>query len=136
MAGTGRRLDELDEDECRRLLGTAVIGRMAFTHRERPAVQPVRFALLGDDIVVPTRLGSKAAAASRHDVVAFEADWFDPTARSGWSVTVVGRARLVPDADHAELDALGLRPWAAAAQPCYIAIRPLAWHGRRLRDPG
>jgi hypothetical protein len=130
-------LDELDEEECRQLLGTAVIGRIAFTERALPAIQPVRFALLGNDIVIPTREGTKAAAARRGDVVAFEVDSFDLAGRTGWSVTAVGPSCVVPEREFAALDALGLRPWAAADRPCYIAIRPRLWYGRRLvhREP-
>lgn len=129
-----RQLDALDEEECRRLLGTAVIGRIAFTEQALPAVQPVHFALIGDDIYIPTRAGSKVAVASGNAVVAFEADSFDAQGRTGWNVTAVGRSRLVTDpAEAAELDALGLTPWAPADQPCYVAIRTSRWQGRRIR---
>jgi nitroimidazol reductase NimA-like FMN-containing flavoprotein (pyridoxamine 5'-phosphate oxidase superfamily) len=128
-----RGLDELDEEECRQLLGTAVIGRIAFTERALPAIQPVRFALIGNHVVIPTRPGSKMAAAARGAVVAFEVDSFDPETRTGWSVTTVGPSRVVDDDEFAALDALGLRPWAATDEPVYIAIRTMVWHGRRLR---
>src|SRR5690349_14422971 len=131
-----RRLRELDEEECRELLGTAVIGRIAFTEGALPAIQPVHFSLLGGHIYIPTRPGSKVAAATANAVVAFEVDAFEPTTRMGWSVTTVGMSRLVtrPD-DIAELHALGLEPWAPTAEPCYIAIRTSIWHGRRLFAP-
>jgi nitroimidazol reductase NimA-like FMN-containing flavoprotein (pyridoxamine 5'-phosphate oxidase superfamily) len=131
-----RRLWELDEEECRELLGTAVLGRIAFTERGVPAIQPVHFSLLGDNVVIPTRPGSKVAAAIANAVVAFEADHFDPKTRTGWSVTTVGRSRLLTDADEiAALDALGLRPWADTPQRCYIVVRTGVWHGRRLVGP-
>jgi hypothetical protein len=132
---SGRELDELDEEECRLLLGTGVIGRIGFTLGALPAIQPVHFALLGNHVVIPTRPGSKAAAAAHGAVVAFEVDSFDAGARTGWSVTVVGPSRIVDAEEFAELDALGLRPWAATDHPCYIAIRAVQWHGRRLRAP-
>ena len=128
-----RRLWELNEEECRELLGTAVIGRLAFTAGALPAVQPVHFALLGGHIVIPTRPGSKVAAATANAVVAFEADDFDPQTRTGWSVTAVGPSRLLTDrGEMAELDDLGLRPWAPTSHRCYIAVRTSIWHGRRL----
>ncbi len=131
-----RRLWELNEEECRELLGTAVIGRLAFTEGALPAVQPVHFALLGSHIVIPTRPGSKVAAATANTVVAFEADDFDPQTRTGWSVTAVGPSRLLTDQrEMAELDDLGLRPWAPTADRCYIAVRTSIWHGRRLAAP-
>lgn len=135
--GTARRLHELDEEECRRLLGTAVLGRLAFTEGALPAIQPVHFALLGGTVVIPTRPGSKVTAAAAHTVVAFEVDDFDPVRRTGWSVTVVGPSRLVTDADDlAALDALGLAPWAPTEHPCCIAVRPTIWRGRVLSEAG
>src|SRR3954468_10598983 len=90
-----RRLWELDEEECRALLGTAVIGRIAFTEGALPAIQTVHFTLLGGHVYIPTRPGSKVAAATANAVVAFQADEFDPTTKVGWSVTTVGPSRLV-----------------------------------------
>jgi hypothetical protein len=128
-----RRLRELDEAECRALLGSAVIGRIAFTVDALPAIQPVHFALLGDHVYIPTRPGSKVAAAATNSVVAFEADAFDPATRIGWSVTTIGPARLLTDRDDvAALHLLGLEPWAPTPDPFYIAVRTCIWHGRRL----
>jgi uncharacterized protein len=130
---SGRRLRELDEAECRELLGTAVIGRIAFTEGALPAIQPVHFTLLGEHIYVATRPGSKVTAAIANSIVAFEADDFDASTRMGWSVTTVGASRLVIHPEEVTaLHALGLEPWAATPHPCYIAIRTSIWHGRRL----
>src|SRR5690349_23146918 len=108
-----RRLRELDEEECRELLGTAVIGRIAFTEGALPAIQTVHFTLLGGHVYIPTRPGSKVAAATRNAVVAFQADDFDAETRVGWSVTTVGPSRLITRPDDVEaLRALGLEPWA------------------------
>jgi nitroimidazol reductase NimA-like FMN-containing flavoprotein (pyridoxamine 5'-phosphate oxidase superfamily) len=131
-----RRLWELNEEECRELLGTAVIGRLAFTEGALPAIQPVHFSLLGSHVIIPTRPGSKVAAATANTVVAFEVDDFDPRTRTGWSVTTIGPSRLLTDPEEAEaLDALGLRPWAPTPHRCYIAVRTSIWHGRRLAVP-
>jgi nitroimidazol reductase NimA-like FMN-containing flavoprotein (pyridoxamine 5'-phosphate oxidase superfamily) len=130
---TERRLSELDEEECRRLLGTAVIGRLAFTEGSLPAVQPVHFTLLGGHVVIPTRPGSKVAAATANAVVAFEVDDFDPEEKTGWSVTAVGPSRLLTRPDEIEeLEALGLAPWAGTPHRCYIAVRTTILRGRRL----
>ena len=131
-----RRLRELDEEECRQLLGTAVIGRIAFTDGALPAIQPVHFTLLGGHVYIPTRPGSKVAAATANAVVAFEADDFDPDTREGWSVTTVGPSRLVTHPHDIEsLHALGLEPWAPTEHLCYIAVRTSIWTGRRLFQP-
>src|SRR5215212_11451785 len=99
MTADVRRLRELDEEECRTLLGTAVIGRIAFTDGALPAIQPVHFTLLAGHVYIPTRPGSKVAAATANSVVAFEADAFDAETRLGWSVTTVGPSRVVTHPD-------------------------------------
>jgi len=127
------RLEAIGEAECRRLLAGAVIGRLAYTEGALPAIQPVHFTLLGDRIVIPTREGSKVAAASRGAVVAFEVDDFDTTSRTGWNVTVVGPSHVVTRPDEvADLDLLGARAWAPADVPCYIVIETTLVRGRRL----
>jgi hypothetical protein len=128
-----RVLAVLDETECRRLLATAAIGRIAFTEGAMPAIQPVSFALRGEDVLIPTGLGSKMAAGSRGAVLAFEVDDYDLVERTGWNVTVIGPSRLISDPDQVlALDALGARPWAPAATHCYIALRMSFVQGRRI----
>lgn len=129
-----RRLEVLDEEACRRLLPTAVIGRLAFTEGALPTIQPVSFGIHRDQVVIPTRVGSKVAAASRGAVVAFEVDAVDPVRRTGWNVTVVGPSRVITDpAEVATLDALGLSPWAPVRSRCYVAVRIRIIRGRRIR---
>ena len=127
-------LEVLDTPECRRLLATAVIGRIAFTEAALPVVQPVHFAFWDDTVIVPTRAGGRMAAANHLAVVAFEVDDFDPTMGSGWNVTAVGTSH-VTDAPH-EVDAFrarGAPAWAPADRPCYIVVRVARLQGRRLR---
>jgi hypothetical protein len=126
-----RLLELLDENECRQLLATAVMGRIAFTEGALPTIQPVSFALRGEDVLIPTGLGSKMAAGSRGAVLAFEVDDYDLVERTGWNITVIGPSRLISDPDQIRtLDALGVRPWAPASTHCYIALRMAVVRGR------
>jgi nitroimidazol reductase NimA-like FMN-containing flavoprotein (pyridoxamine 5'-phosphate oxidase superfamily) len=135
-AGSGRLLDVLGEAECRRLLGTADVGRIAFTEGAMPAIQPAAYALRGDDVVIPTGLGSKMAAGSRGAVLAFEVDDYDLDERTGWSVTVIGPSRLVTDPGQvAALDALGVQPWLPTTAHGYIALHMSVVRGRRITAP-
>ena len=133
--GEDREIVVLAEVECLELMGTATIGRMAFTEGALPAVQPVSFALDHDEVFIPTHRGSKVAAASRGAVVAFEVDDVDTRSRTGWNVTVVGPSRLVLDATEvARLDQLGVQSWAGGADGhCYIGIKIRLVQGRRIR---
>lgn len=128
-----RRLEVLDDAECRRLLAGGVIGRLAFTENALPAIQPLHFVVHGGRVLIPTGLGTKVAAASRGAIVAFEVDDFDVAARTGWNVTIVGASYVISDpAGVAELDALGARGWAPSDQPCYVAVEMAVIRGRRI----
>ena len=131
-----RLLHVLHLAECRRLLATVAIGRIAFTEAAMPSIQPAAFAISGEDVVIPTGLGSKMAAGSRGAVVAFEVDDYDLIERTGWNVTVIGPSRLISvPSQVAALDALGVLPWAPAVTHCYIAVYMAVVRGRRISPP-
>ncbi|MET7463622.1 pyridoxamine 5'-phosphate oxidase family protein [Nonomuraea sp. NPDC005501] len=123
----------LTREECLCLLSRALIGRIVFTDRALPAVQPVTFRLDGERVVIRTSPGSKLAAATRHAVVAFEADDFDVDRRTGWSVTAVGHARAVQDPDEIErLSELRLTSWAPGERNHYIVVEVEQVTGRQI----
>ncbi|HEY9522723.1 MAG TPA: pyridoxamine 5'-phosphate oxidase family protein [Thermopolyspora sp.] len=128
-------LQVLSRAECVELLGSVPIGRIVFTDRALPAVQPVNFVLDGDTVVIRTSVGSKLAAVIRNSVVAFEADEFDTVGRTGWSVTTVGHARAVTDPDEiARLADLPLAPWAPGSRDHFIVLPLEQISGRRVRS--
>jgi uncharacterized protein len=119
--------------ECLRLLMSVSVGRIAYTKRALPAVEPVRFAIQGNEIAVRTDAGSTLAATIPGTIVAFQADHLDDEARTGWTVTVVGSAHEVTDPD--DLARLrGPQPpfWALAPGDQFIRIAPGIVTGRRL----
>ncbi|GAA5042853.1 nitroimidazol reductase NimA-like FMN-containing flavoprotein (pyridoxamine 5'-phosphate oxidase superfamily) [Thermocatellispora tengchongensis] len=127
-------LEVLSRTECMALLGSATIGRIVFTERALPAVQPVNFVLDGEDVVIRTGEGSKLSAAARDAVVAFEADEVDPVRHTGWSVTAVGNARIAREpAEIARLSALPLTTWAPGVRDHFIVMRTEQVTGRRIR---
>ncbi|WP_329173178.1 pyridoxamine 5'-phosphate oxidase family protein [Streptomyces sp. NBC_01477] len=129
---------ELGDRECLRLLATASIGRIVFTHHALPAVLPVRYVLDHDSaIVVRTSKTSHMAVKVDDAIVSFEADCFDEDARSGWSVVVTGRAELVTDpVERRRLRALDVRSWGAnPPEETYIRIACDLVAGRSLGRP-
>jgi uncharacterized protein len=126
-------LENLDAEECLRLIATQAIGRVAFVVDGEPAVLPVSFALVGDLVVFRTALGSAFDILVRDAEVVFEVDQADPAYHSGWSVVGRGRAhgleRLMPQA---ELERLALRPWGLATPPGWIGVRLQEMTGRRI----
>jgi nitroimidazol reductase NimA-like FMN-containing flavoprotein (pyridoxamine 5'-phosphate oxidase superfamily) len=78
-------LHTLDRAECIELLRTVTVGRIAFTERGLPAIQPVNFSMDGSNVIIRTSSGGKLAAAVTGAMVAFETDEVDAATRSGWS---------------------------------------------------
>ena len=126
-------LTVLSREQCLRLMATAPVGRIIYTRRAMPAVELVNFTVDAGDIVIRTAPSGKLLAAIRGAVVAFEADAYDPGARSGWSVTAVGHAREVTDpADVGMLRSAGPHPWAPGDHPYFVRITPGQLTGRYL----
>lgn len=127
---------ELSRAECLALLATEPYGRLILVRGGLPTVVPVNFVLDGSGIVVRTSPGSPVASAPAATAVAFQADCIDRDTRSGWSVTVVGRARLPHDALEAErLAALPLHPWVAGDRDSYLVVELGVVSGRRIGGP-
>lgn len=130
----GSELDVLTRRQCLDRLNTVRVGRLVLTEDALPAVQPVNFRLWRDDVVIRVAGGTKLAAATGHQVVAFEADELDAELRTGWSVTVVGHAELVTDID--ELVAIAgtfVQPWAEGRRDQFIRVRTEKLTGRQFR---
>ena len=85
----------LSYGDCLDLLRATSVGRVAVTSHALPLVLPVNFALDGHRIVFRTDASGTLARACEDAVVAFEIDDIAADGRSGWSVLVVGVARLL-----------------------------------------
>lgn len=128
-------LEVLGRAECLSLLASVPVGRIIYTRHALPAVELVNFAVHDGAIVFRTSASGKLAAAIREAVVAFEADSLDTGHRAGWSVTAVGRARMVTGtAELARLAGIGLRTWVPGPHEYYVRITPELVTGRRLSD--
>ena len=133
-----RVMEELDENECLRLIGPGGIGRIAYDGRFGPAVLPVNYKLQDGAIVFrtaehgPLDEDLRTGIADAHYKVAFEIDEIDPAAGRGWSVLVQGPAHHV---EGAELDAArdaGVEPWAPGDRELFVRIVPSRVTGRRV----
>lgn len=126
-------LEILSPNESLKLLTSVPVGRVAFTDRALPAIQPVNFVVDDGSIVFRTGSGSKLAAATREAIVAFQADVFDNDTQTGWSVMAVGRAsQITDDAEIARLSLLPLRPWTPTARDHFVRIELATISGRRI----
>ena len=126
-------LEVLSEDECRALLATERVGRVAVCGVQ-PEIVPVLYAMLDGDVVFRTAPGEKLLAAALYRTMVFEIDAFDVDARRGWSVDVVGDAEEIRDPDErARAEMLELEPWAGEARDRYVRIRTRHVTGRRIK---
>jgi nitroimidazol reductase NimA-like FMN-containing flavoprotein (pyridoxamine 5'-phosphate oxidase superfamily) len=127
------RFTELTEAECRALLATHGVGRLAVPADTGPLVVPVNYQVADGAIVFRTQPGTTPAEAEGHQV-AFEVDRIDEAFSEGWSVLVRGPARAVTDPDEAaRLDEQAYTtPWAGGPRDMWLRIEPVAVTGRRI----
>jgi uncharacterized protein len=127
-------LTTIDEEECRALLSTTTVGRVAFANDEGQQLIPVNFAFLDGTIYFRTQPGRILSQLARgHDDVAFGVDHQD-VFQEGWNVTVKGAASEVEDRATINLVLAHsrLHPWADGPRPMVIRIEPRSFDGRRV----
>ncbi|MFD8722997.1 pyridoxamine 5'-phosphate oxidase family protein [Streptomyces sp. NPDC059629] len=128
------RLRDLDTEECRALLATHGVGRIAVSSSDgRPAIVPVNYEVVDDAIVFRTAPDSMAASAAETEV-AFEVDHVDEALSQGWSVLAVGPATIVtePEAVRGLARRAHTTPWAGGVREMWVSIRPTSLTGRRI----
>lgn len=107
------------------------MGRIVYTQKALPAVEPVRFVLDAHQIVAAVSLGHALPAAIHQSIVAFQADEFGE-GREHWAVTVVGNAETLNDpAEIAKFSTIGLRSWTAGGRDQFVHIKPGIVTGQR-----
>jgi uncharacterized protein len=132
---TSRGLEILTPEECLALLRAGTLGRVAVRIGEAPAILPVNYALLDDDVVFRTDPGTKLTAALMRTLVAFEVDHAEPETRTGWSVLVTGYADEVRDRATLErVEALALEPWVAEGRDFVVRVHTRSMTGRRIPE--
>jgi nitroimidazol reductase NimA-like FMN-containing flavoprotein (pyridoxamine 5'-phosphate oxidase superfamily) len=118
-------LSTIGPERCLALLASVPYGRVVFTHRALPAIRPVNHIVDNGNIIIRSSLGSGiTGAAGDGTVVAFEADAIDSDQRTGWSVVVTGKARLIDDPEALARYETLLETWVDGRIDCVIAIPP------------
>lgn len=116
---------ELSAQECRDLLATDVVGRIAFSSPAGPRIVPVNYTVDGDEIRFRTTPYSELAIYAVDTRVAFEIDHLDHERERGWSVVAYGTCEHADAGNDPE-------PWAGGQRH---AVLRLAWDeltGRRV----
>ena len=124
-------LERLSRAECRQLLSSAPLGRLAVPTSHFPTLEPVSFAVVEGELIVAVRAGSAGEVVAAGTVVTFETDVLDQTARRGWSVVVSGPVEEL-DPDVASLVRPLLAPWPVADSDRLLLIRSERITGQRV----
>jgi nitroimidazol reductase NimA-like FMN-containing flavoprotein (pyridoxamine 5'-phosphate oxidase superfamily) len=135
MSGTIR---ELSTEECRKLLATGGVGRVALNTGMGVRIVPVNFTVFQEDaIVFRTAPYSELGTYGGGVDAAFETDQLDYTTRKGWSVIAQGHLTFVDDPDevHDIRGAADPWPWAAGPRSLYMKLTWRELTGRRIEDP-
>ena len=128
-------ITKLMPTECRQLIATGGIGRIAFCTTLGPAVLPVNFAMVAGTIVIRTGEGT-AVDGHADEQVAFEVDHIDEALGQGWSVLARGRAhRVTPDdLEFGRMRDAAVWPWPGGDRDVYVRIIPESITGRRIES--
>lgn len=127
------RMTEMASGECRALLGSHGVGRLAVLTVTGPVIVPVNYSVIDGSVVFRTSRGATPSLAAGQEV-ALEVDRIDDAFSQGWSVLVRGHARAVTDPHDmrwfAEL--AYSTPWAGGKRDMWVSIEPYTVTGRRI----
>lgn len=128
--------EELHLDECWALLRQSPVGRLAVVVAADPDIFPVNYVVDHGSVVIRTAAGTKLSA-SRGKQVAFEADGYDLSDGTAWSVVLKGRAEPILEVGEAiSAMSLPLLPWQQGNKPWFLRIVPTSVTGRRIHVVG
>jgi uncharacterized protein len=130
-------LETLTADECWRLLGKRVVGRVGFDVGRGPRIHPVNYRVDGRSVVLRTTEDAELARFVEMfavgALVAFEVDEIDYEWHQGWSVLIEGRIERVDAPDELRrLHDAWPRPWAGGTRDVVARVTPGEVTGRRL----
>jgi nitroimidazol reductase NimA-like FMN-containing flavoprotein (pyridoxamine 5'-phosphate oxidase superfamily) len=133
-----RVIEELDEDQCLKLISEGGIGRIAYVGRFGPAVLPVNYELLDKAVVFRTAANGPLDEDLRTGIegadykVAFEIDSIDLATRRGWSVLIQGPAHHLAGDERDAAGRVRVEPWAPGDREMMVRIIPSRITGRRV----
>jgi uncharacterized protein len=125
-------LQVLSREECLKLLATAAVGRLVYTHKALPVVHPVVFVLDGECVVLRVPDGS-ATLVARDTIVAFQIDDIASDLSRGWSVMAVGHVTEVEEPTRlARLEQLPLASRGHPGGDHFLVVDLEVLSGRRI----
>jgi hypothetical protein len=125
-------LQIIDESECRALLSSGDVGRIAYCTPGGPVILPITYAFTSGRLVFRTSPSSPLAQVTG-ERIAVEVDQVDSVERTGWSVVVTGTARAAVGPMVDRTGSPSVQPWPRGRRDLYVVIDPVRITGRRLR---
>jgi hypothetical protein len=115
----------LTDEQCRTLLRSRTLGRVAVVSGALPEIVPVEYVFDESSITFRTEHDARLRAASPGDVLAFEVDTYNPDSGDVASVHVLGRTSVFTE------------PLVNGPQPRqeYVRLHCEILKGRRVRSP-
>jgi len=120
----------LSGDECRQLVRSRAVGRVAWASGSGVQVLPVSYTVTGERIAFATSPDSVMRAFLEPIDVAFEVDDVEEATATGWSVVVRGRA-----SGHLDAAPDGIqqpRAWVPGDHRLTVVIEPASYTGRAV----
>lgn len=115
-------------EECRQLVRSHCVGRVAWLAATGLQVLPVTYACTEDRICFRVNPASVMGELAAGVEVAFEVDDIDVTTATGWSVLVHGLAAAHDGSTQVVLPP----PWAPGDRSLTIVITPATYSGRAV----
>jgi len=132
----GGRIQEIDEETCRKLLARRHFGRVALVDDHGPIIFPVNYAVDDGSIVFRTDRGTKRSAAAEGRPACFEIDDVDTRRRFGWSVIVRGRLdEVMDDGGRERLSGKLIEPYPGGPKEHLVRLSCTSISGRRVPLP-
>jgi Pyridoxamine 5'-phosphate oxidase len=83
----GGRLETLDRDECRSLLGSTNVGRLGYCTDLGPRIVPMNYTLVSESVTFRTGIDTEASHQLFDHPIAFQVDQVEPGRCSFRAVT-------------------------------------------------
>lgn len=125
-------LEVLSPRACRSLLDQVSVAWLAHCADGAVHMVPVNFTVHGEEIVLRSAYGRSLTAVAEGRLLTLAAGHFDEESRTGWSVTVTGRAHLGGD-PLVNPGAPAADVWADLRATVPVAVPMTTVTGRRVR---
>jgi nitroimidazol reductase NimA-like FMN-containing flavoprotein (pyridoxamine 5'-phosphate oxidase superfamily) len=127
-------LQPLDDDQCRRLLGSVQFGRVAVVEGGRPLIVVLNHVVDGNDVLFRTRADARLARLTDGRIVhaSFEVDSALPLGASGWSVIAVGHLAREHDEERQARARSTIKAWAEGDRDVVLRLEVHEVTGRSV----